>query len=112
MPIDPAEISSQASELLARHFTFSVFESPSYYLNLNKKEKQLHPGAAYFGIMFLLSSISRYEPKYLDQFVNVKETSVNWFFREVCELAERAFPNLLLNRLYNYNLMFASGFSL
>jgi hypothetical protein len=111
VPIPREEFNARGSDLLARHFMFSVFDSRSYYLNLNKRQNQLHPGAAYFGIMFLLSSIARYGPNYIDQFVNLKEKSVSWFFREICESAERAFPNLLLNALEKSSLKFAASFS-
>ncbi len=112
VPIPKGEINSIGSDLLAKHFMFSVFDSSSYYLNLSEQVKRVPPVAAYFGIMFLLSCIARYGPNHIDQFVNWKDTSVGWFFRELCELAERVFPNILLNAMQKANLKFAPSFSL
>ena len=99
------------SVLMDRHCTTSVLESDEYCININSEEKRLPGALAYFGTMFLLSCIVRYAPMHIDAFVNAKQSSVSWFFRELCERAERAFPNLVLNVLKGFPHKYSPSFS-
>jgi YaaC-like protein len=84
-------------ELVARHVTFGVFPGQPPFLCLLPHDRKLPRASSYFGAMWLLSEIVRYEPQYVDRFLRGGDDSVEWYVREVCDMSERVFPNLMID---------------
>lgn len=104
------ERSGVRSELIQKHFEFSVFPQNYYFINLLDLDKQMPPMCAYFGAMYVLSEIVRYAPNHIHRFLREPNTSVEWFIQQLCSISERVFPNLLFNALTGERHKFASSF--
>lgn len=100
----------KAKALFKNYFSFSIYSDESYYININNKDLQLPDAVAYFGIMYILSSIVRYKPDKIYKLINDRDTSINWFLNRVCSIEERVYPNLMLNLLLGQNIKFSSIF--
>jgi hypothetical protein len=101
------EFDVQASVLFKKYFSFSVFSGSPYYVNINDDSRRLSNALAFFGIMYILSSVVRYKPDRMYKLLNEKNTSVTWMLSKICSTAERVYPNLMLNLLHNKSLKFS-----
>ncbi|MEW6144210.1 MAG: YaaC family protein [Thermodesulfobacteriota bacterium] len=108
-PIPKDRLNIDGAALMKKHFSHSVYPDSRYYLNLHDEDIRVPSTLAYLGIMFTLGSIVRYYPKEIDRFLSDKNTSNIWFIQQLCDCAERVFPNLMLNHYYNTNFIFAAS---
>lgn len=60
---------------------------------------------AYIAAMFILSNISRYEPEFLDD-AAMQATDLGYFLRAFLDNAERFFPQLILELIYQAPVFF------
>ncbi|ALO17376.1 hypothetical protein L21SP5_03781 [Salinivirga cyanobacteriivorans] len=97
----PGEYDKKAWDILKEYFLLSVFNDNKYHMNINDKESLLPNSLAYFGILYILSSIVRYKPDKLHNLIMDRDTSVNWMLDKICSVTERVYPNLMLNLLGN-----------
>jgi hypothetical protein len=107
--IGDKEYDKKACLLLNKYFSYSVFSDGQYYINVNEDDLRMPNALAYFGIMYILSSIVRYKPDKLHQLINDKDTSVNWLLNKFCSIAERVYPNLMLNLLHGQSIKFSAN---
>lgn len=92
------ELLDEMQLLLSEEFSFSVFNSESVYLILEKNP--LPPAAAYFGISYMLGMLVRYSPSRYYHFIENPTSSQTWFVKKVCDTIERVYPNIMLNYIY------------
>ena len=98
------QVKSAIRTLLLKFSEFSPIYPRTYYVNLN--DPKLPQLAAYYGLMFCLSSMVRYNPNLLFEILWRKEVSINWFLEKACSISLRVFPNLILNQMYGRFLNF------
>jgi hypothetical protein len=103
------EYDLKATDLLKKYFIFSTYLDQQYYVNVNETEKQMPNTLAYFGILYILSSIVRYKPDKLHKLIDDKDTSVSWMLSKICSVIERVYPNLLLNLLFGQSIKFSAS---
>lgn len=96
-----------AINLVKNYFCYSIYPNNASYLNIQPKEKQIPQILAYYGIIFILGDIVRYKPNVIYSLLEAKETSIRWFINKLCEISERAYPNLMLNYLLGETLKFS-----
>jgi hypothetical protein len=93
-------------DIMKKHFSFSVFADRSYYLNFNEPDILMSQAVGYYGMMYVLATIVRYEPGEIHKYLNDRNTSHRWFLQKACATAQRVYPNLLLNILFGKNQKF------
>ncbi|MCK6259506.1 YaaC family protein [Fictibacillus sp. KIGAM418] len=98
----------QATEILEKYFSFSVYDDKRYYFNCNNSTK-INGALACYGIMYLLSSIVRYKPEHIYKLLDDKTISINWFLGKICDTLERIYPNMMLNILFEEKIKFSSS---
>jgi hypothetical protein len=86
---------NEGVKLMKKYFHYSVLDY-QYYFNMNQNPIPIE--CAYFGSMFILSSIVRYFPKHISSFsLDIGDASASWFINHYCDIAARVYPNLMLN---------------
>lgn len=108
-PIPQGHLDSDGVDLMKKHFSYSIYPDYLYYLNLVQQDRRIPSALAYFGSMFILGSVVRYYPNDIDRFLNDQKTSNAWFIHQLCDNAERVFPNLMLNHLFGNSYKFAAS---
>ena len=68
--IGDKDYDTKATALLKKYFSFSALPDDNYYININ--EYKMPNLLAYYGIMYILSTIVRYKPDKLYQMINDK----------------------------------------
>lgn len=106
--LDFKEFSKKVIELISDIVSYSVFDDGRYYINLAPQSDRIPNANTYFGIMYILSSIVRYKPEHIYNLIDNKDTSIEWFIRRVCDVAERVYPNIMINLLHRVDYIFTS----
>jgi len=109
-PLPKNKIDEEGSKLMSKHFRFSVFDDNEYHLYANDQKSRIEPIQCYLGSMFILSSIVRYSPNCINQFLLDRTSSNTWFIRNLCDTSERVFPNLIFSSITGRNYKFAGSF--
>jgi hypothetical protein len=99
----------RATEILENYMSYSIFDDGQYYFSYINTESKIHGALGYFGTMYLLSSIVRYKPEHIYKLLDEKNISINWFFGKICDIAERVYPNMMLNLLYREKIKFSTS---
>lgn len=100
---------NKAISLLKEKMSFSVFAEEVYYFDTRPDNMKIPNANAYFGIMFILSSIVRYKPEHIYSLIDDKDISVLWFLSRICDLSERVYPNLMVNALNGTSIKYVFG---
>lgn len=92
--------------ILKRYFDYSILGSEYSFLKIEEPFYPMPKIISYFGILFFLSNLVRYEPHKLDMFLNGKDNSEYWFLNKLCEVSERTIASVFMNAMYGEDIVF------
>lgn len=103
------EIETIGKDMLKQHLVFSIYPNNYDFINLNEPKKQQLPQLVnYFGMLAILSNLVRYKPERVYEITNGAPDTHIWFLNRMCDVAERAFPNLLYSMSCNRVIKFSN----
>ena len=95
-----------ADELAKKYCTETVFCEEPNYIKLIPKSKYFNPALGYYGISFILSSIVRYNPEFVEKYFRTPISSYEFLISKLLELCERILPNLYINIMKDRNVIY------
>jgi len=103
---DRADFNSQANTFADKYFFQNVYDSFPCWIKLVPTQKSYSPVIAYYALLYILSSYSRYNPDWMNRNVRSVETGSEYLISQIIHNAERIVPNYFINLIQGLNSVY------